>query len=140
MLLEISVFILSIAFLLFALFSIPSLLQIRRTAEAIATTLRTLNENLPVILRNLEDITTHVSQATFAVNRQIGELSDSFRKLQKTIGFLSDLGQIVQEGVRILRIPFLNALTSLAAVAKGVRVFLSVLNAKSDLPGSPPKK
>jgi len=137
MLLEISVFILSIAFLLFALFSIPSLLQIRRTAEAIATTLRTLNENLPVILRNLEDITTHVSQATFAVNRQIGELSDSFRKLQKTVGFLSDLSQIVQAGVRI---PFLNALTSLAAVAKGVRVFLSVLNAKSDLPGSPPKK
>ncbi len=137
MLLEISVFILSIAFLLFVLFSIPSLLQIRRTAQAIATTLRTLNENLPVILRNLEDITTHVSQATFAINHQIGELSDSFRKLQKTIGFLSDLGQIVQEGVRI---PFLNALTSLAAVAKGVRVFLSVLNAKSDLPGSPPKK
>jgi len=137
MLLEISVFILSIAFLLFALFSIPSLLQIRRTAETIATTLRTLNENLPVILKNLEDITTHVNQATFAVNRQIDELSDSFRKLQKTIGFLSDLGQIVQAGVRS---PFLNTLTSLAAVVKGVRVFLSVLSEKSELPGRSPKK
>lgn len=137
MLLDISVFILSIAFLLIALFSIPSLLQIRKTAETIAMTLRTLNENLPVILKNLEAITTHVNQATSAVNRQIDELSDSFRKLQKTIGFLADLGQIVQAGVRI---PFLNTLISLAAVAKGVRVFLSVLSEKSDLPGSPPKK
>jgi uncharacterized protein YoxC len=137
MLLEISVFILSIAFLLFALFSIPSLLQIRRTAETIAATLQTLNENLPVILKNLEAITTHVNQATFTVNRQIEELSDSFGKLQKTIVFLSELGQIVQAGVRI---PFLNTLTSLAAIAKGVRVFLSVLSEKSELPGSPPKK
>jgi uncharacterized protein YoxC len=137
MFLEIVVTIMAVAFLLFALFSIPSLLQIRRTAEAIAVTLQTLNENLPGILRNLEHITTNINQATFTVNRQVEDLSDSFRKLQKTIGFLADLGQIVQAGVRI---PFLNTLTSLAAVAKGVRVFLSVLSEKSELPGSPPKK
>jgi uncharacterized protein YoxC len=137
MLLEISVFILSIAFLLFALFSIPSLLQIRKTAETLAATLQTLNENLPVILKNIEAITTHVNQVTSVVNRQIDELSDSFRKLQKTVVFISELGQIVQTGVLV---PFLNTLTSLAAAAKGVRVFLNVLTAKSDLPDSPPKK
>lgn len=137
MLLEISVFILSIAFLLFVLFSIPSLLQIRRTAETMAATLRTLNENLPVILKNIEEIATHVNLATSVVNRQIDELSDSFRKLRKTIVFLSELGQIVQAG---LRIPFLNTLTSLAAVAKGVRVFLSVLSEKGELPRSPSNK
>lgn len=136
MFMEIGVFVLSIAFLLFALFSIPTLLQIRKTAETIATTLQALNEKLPVILKNLEDITANMNQATLAVNRQIEDLSHSFRKLQKTIGFMSDLGQIVQAGVRI---PFLNTLTSLAAVAKGVRVFLSVLNAKRELPGSPTK-
>ena len=135
--LELAVFILSVAFLLFALFSIPSLLQIRKTAETIATTLQTLNENLPGILKNLENITTNINQATITVNRQIEDLSNSFRKLQKTIGFLADMGQIVQAGVRI---PFLNTMTSLAAVAKGVRVFLSVLNAKRELPGSPAKK
>ena len=137
MLLEISVFILSIAFLLFALFSIPSLLQIRRTAETIATTLRTLNENLPVILRNLEDITTHVNQATLTVNRQVEELSESFRKLQKTVTFLADLGQIVRTDFLI---PFLNTVTSLAAVVKGVRVFLSVLHEKNEQPDRSPKK
>ena len=135
--LELAVFILSVAFLLFALFSIPSLLQIRKTAETIATTLQALNENLPTILKNLEDITTNINQATITVNRQIEDLSNSFRKLQKTIGFLADMGQIVQAGVRI---PFLNTMTSLAAVAKGVRVFLSVLNAKRELPSCPAKK
>ena len=135
--LELGVFILSVAFLLFALFSIPTLLQIRKTAETIATTLQALNENLPTILKNLEDITTNINSATLTVNRQIEDLSYSFRKLQKTIGFLADMGQIVQAGVRI---PFLNTLTSLVAVAKGVRVFLSVLNAKRELPSCPAKK
>ena len=36
MLLEISVFILSVAVLLFALFSIPALLELRRTAQRIS--------------------------------------------------------------------------------------------------------
>jgi uncharacterized protein YoxC len=136
-LLGISAFIVSIAFLLFVLFAIPSLLQVRRTAETMATTLRTLNENLPVILKNIEAITTHVSQASSTVNRQIDELSESFRKLQKTLLFLVELGQIVQAGIRV---PFLNTVTSLAAVAKGLRVFLSVLSEKSALPDSPQKK
>jgi uncharacterized protein YoxC len=137
MFLEIVVTIMAVAFLLFALFSIPSLLQIRRTAEAIAVTLQALNENLPGILRNLEHITANINQATVTVNRQVEELSDSFRKLQKTLNFLADMGQIVQTGIRV---PFLNTLTSLAAVVKGVRVFLSVLYEKHELLDRSPKK
>jgi len=127
MFLEIGVFILSIAFLLFAIFSIPLLMQIRRTAEAIALTLQTLTDNLPGILKNLEEITANINQVSGTVNRHMEDLSDSFRKMQRTVFFLADLGHVIQQGVRI---PFLNTLTSLAAVLKGVRVFLSVLNAK----------
>jgi uncharacterized protein YoxC len=137
MFLEIVVTILGIAFVLFAVFSIPPLLQLRKTAEAIAVTLQTLNENLPGILRNLERITANVNEATFTVNRQVEELSDSFRKLHRQIVFLSDMGRIVQAGARI---PVLNTLTTLAALAKGVSVFLNVMNEKSDRPGSPPEK
>ena len=137
MFLEIVVTIVAVAVLLFALFSIPSLLQFRRTAETIAVTLQALNENLPGILRNLEHITANINQATFTVNRQVEELSDSFRRLQKTVTFLADLGQIAQEGVRI---PFLNTVTSLAAVVKGVRVFLSVLYENHEQPDRSPKK
>ncbi len=137
MFLEIVVTIMAVAFLLVALFSIPSLLQIRRTAETIEATLRTLNENLPGILKNLENITVDINQTTCMVNHQLDELSSSFRKLQKTIGFLADMGQIVQANVRI---PFFNSLTSLAAIAKGVLVFLSVLTEKSKLPGNSQRK
>jgi uncharacterized protein YoxC len=137
MFLEIMVAIMAVAVLLFALFSIPSLLQIRRTAEAIAVTLKALNESLPGILKNLEHITANINQTTLTVNRRVEGLSDSFLKLQKTLIYLADLGQIVQTGVRI---PFLNTLMSLAAVVKGVRVFLSVLLEKNELPGRPPKK
>ena len=137
MFLEIVVTIMAVAFLLVALFAIPPLLQIRRTAETIAVTLRTLNEHLPGILKNLENITTNINQTTSMVNHQLDDLSYSFRKLQKIISFLVDLGQIVQANIRI---PFFNSLTSLAAIAKGVRVFLSVLTEKSESPGSPQRK
>jgi uncharacterized protein YoxC len=137
MFLEIAATIIAVAILLFALFAIPSLLQIRRTAAAVAVTLQALNESLPGILRNLEHITANINQATVTVNRQVEGLSDSLLKLQRTLSFLADLGRIVQTGIRI---PFLNTLTSLAAVVKGVRVFLSVLSGKSESTGSPPKK
>jgi uncharacterized protein YoxC len=137
MFLEIVITIMAVAFLLFALFSIPSLLQIRRTAAAIAVTLQALNENLPGILRNLEHITANINQATFTVNRQVEDMTDSLRKLQKTVTFLADLGQIFRVGVRV---PFLNTLMSLAAVVKGVRVFLNVMYEKHEQLGRSPKK
>ena len=137
MFLEIMITIMAVAILLLVLFAIPSLLQVRRTAEAVAVTMQALNESLPGILKNLESITANIHQATVAVNRRVEELSDSLRQLQNTLAFLADLGRIARTS---LRIPFLNSLTSLAAFVKGVSVFLSVLSEKSDLPGSFPNK
>lgn len=137
MFLEILVTFMAVAFLLFALFLIPTLLQIRRTAEAIAVTLQALNENLPGILKNLERITANINQATFTVNRQVEQLSDSFRKFQKTVAFLADMSLIVRTDVLS---PLLNTVKSLAAVVKGVRVFLSVVSEKSDSSGSSTQK
>jgi uncharacterized protein YoxC len=71
MFLEISVAILSIVFLLIAVLSVPFLLQIWRTAKGITTTLHMLNESLPGILKNLEEITTNINKATHTVNEQI---------------------------------------------------------------------
>ena len=125
MLLEISIFIVSIACLLFVLFSIPSLLQIRKTAETMANTLQTLNQNLPVILRNLEEITTQINQTTLTVHRQIDGFSYQMKRLQHTLGFFADVIQILQGSIRL---PFLNTLTNLTAVVRGFRVFLHVFN------------
>ena len=127
MLLEISIFILSIACLLFALFSIPSLLQVRKTAEIIAITLQTLNQNLPAILKNLEEMTTHLNQTTLMVHHQIDGFSYHMKRLQNTLGFFADVLQILQGSIRL---PFLNTLTNLTAVVRGFRVFLHVFNEK----------
>lgn len=136
MYLEITVTIMAVAFLLLAAFAIPSLLQIRRTAETLAATLRTLNENLPAILRNLEHITASIDQATVTAARRIDSLSDALGKLQQNVIVLSELGRLVRTGVRH---PLLGALTSLAAVIKGVRVFLTVLSEKNG-PADPSRK
>jgi uncharacterized protein YoxC len=125
MLLEISICILSIAFLLFALFSIPTLLQIRRTAEEITGTLRTLNQNLPAILRNLEDMTTHLNQATLTVHHQIDGISYHLKRLQHALSFLADVVQILRGSIKL---PLFNTLTNLTAGIRGIRVFLNVLN------------
>jgi uncharacterized protein YoxC len=125
MLLEISIFILSIACLLFALFSIPSLLQIRKTAETIAYTLQTLNQNLPAILKNLEEMTTQLNQTTLTIHRQIDGFSYHMKRLQHTLGFFADVVQILQGSIRL---PFLNTLTNLTAMVRGFRVFLHVFN------------
>ena len=82
MLLEISVFILSIAVLLFALFSIPTLLELRMTAQRVSGAVQTLNQNLPAVLRNLDVMTTHLSQAPLTVRDRIDGIAYQAKKLQ----------------------------------------------------------
>jgi uncharacterized protein YoxC len=124
MLLEISIFILSVAFLLFALFSIPTLLQLRRTAERVADTAQTLNQNLPAILRNLEGMTTHLNQATLTVHHQIDGIAYQAKKLQLTLGYFAEVARILQGSAKS---PVIGTLATLTAGVKGVRAFLNVL-------------
>lgn len=127
MLLEISVFILSVAVLLFALFSIPALLELRRTAQRISGTAKTLNQNLPAILRNLEVMTAQVSQATLTVRDQVEGIAIQARKLQLTLGYYADVARNLQDSAKS---PLLGAFTTVTAGIRGVRTFLNVLNDK----------
>jgi predicted PurR-regulated permease PerM len=115
---------LSITFLLFAGFCIPFLLQILRTAKSMDTTLRMFNQNLPGIMKNLEEITTKVNQTTTMVQRQVEELSTSVRKIQGTLGLIVGMEEIIRRGIGLR---FADTLRTSFAVAKGVRVFLDHL-------------
>jgi uncharacterized protein YoxC len=116
--------ILSIVFLLFAVFCIPFLLQILRTAKSMDRTLRTFNQNLPGIMKNLEEITTNINLTTATVHRQVDEVSMTVRKVQGALGLVVGVEEIFRSRLnsRFMRI----AKTSFA-VAKGVRVFLDYL-------------
>ncbi|MHB8769852.1 MAG: DUF948 domain-containing protein [Syntrophales bacterium] len=125
----------SVAVLLIAVASIPVLLQLRLTARNLAQTLQTLNQTLPAILKNLEEITTHVNRTAAIVDREVEDFSATLRKLQGTLGLIVGVEEIVR---RNLNLAFVRKLRMSAAVARGARVFLEQLlsrrPAKTDCP------
>ena len=123
MFLEGSVVILSILFLLIAVFSVPFLLQLLRTAKSMTATLHMLNESLPGILKNLEEITTNINKATRTVNEQIEGLSLVARRIQGLLGIVSDIENILHVGARL---PILRSVRNAFAVLTGAKVFLKV--------------
>jgi uncharacterized protein YoxC len=124
MYLEIGMVVLSLVFLLIAVFAIPALIQIRRTAKSIADTLESLNKSLPSILPGLDEITANINQATNTVNHQIRSLSLVVRRVQVALEFLLDVEQIVKAS---LGHPFIHGMTTATAALKGFRSFLDVL-------------
>ena len=123
MFLEIGVFIISIVFLLLVVFSIPFLLQVWRSAKSIATTLHMVNENLPGILKNLEEITTNINKATYTVNEQIEGLAVYTGRIQGILSIITDIDNVLRAGMRL---PVFKTIRKVAAVVTGVKVFLKV--------------
>jgi uncharacterized protein YoxC len=123
MCLESSVVILSVVFLLIAALSIPLLIQISRTAKSIAITLNLLDQSLPGILKNLDEITANINRATYAVNNQIESISLVVRRVQGVLEIFLGFEQIVRES---LRLPLFKTIKTATAALTGVRVFLDV--------------
>jgi uncharacterized protein YoxC len=76
--------VLGFAFLLFALFAVPVLIQVRRTAKKVEITLGHVNQNLPVILDNIRHTSENFRKTTEAVRRVPGDVrsvTDEFRAL-----------------------------------------------------------
>ena len=119
--------VLSVAVLLIVVFSIPFFLQLWRTAKSMSLTLQLLNQSLPGILKNVEEITANANRATTIVGREVEELSLTIRKLQGTLGLLVGVEEIVR---RNLNLAFVQKVRTSMAVAKGIRVFLDQLLSK----------
>ena len=134
---EIILIILSVIFLMSAVFSIPFLIQIWRTAKGMAETLEILNRDLPVIMRNLEEITTNINRTTTTVHRQVAELSLTLRRVQGIVGVFLGVGEVLR---RRMRFPFARTVMTSLAVVKGVRTFVGVLTDGSpyERGGKPP--
>ena len=125
---EIILIIVSVFFLLFAVFSIPFLIQIWRTAKGIAETLDILNRELPTIMKNLEEITTNINRTTTTVHREVAELSLTLRRVQGIVGIFLGVGEVLRHRMSF---PLSRALTTSLAVIKGVRTFAGVLSTTS---------
>jgi hypothetical protein len=119
--------ILSVVFLLLAGFSIPFFLQLWRAAKGMVLTLQTLNQNLPGIMKNMEEITTNVNLATTIVRRQVEDLSLTLHKIQGTLNLVVGVEEILR---RSIHLSFARKVRTYVAVAKGIRVFLDYLVSK----------
>ena len=125
---EIILIILSVIFLLFAVFSVPFLIRIWRTAKAMAETLEILNRDLPVIMQNLEQITTNINRTTTTVNREVAQLSLTLRRVQGIVGVFLGVGEVLR---RRMSFPFARTVMTSLAVVKGVRAFVGSLTDRS---------
>ena len=115
---------LSVAFLLFAGLCVPFLIQILRTAREMAFTLQVLNQRLPLIMRNLEEITTNINRTTTTVHRQVAELSLTLQRIQGIVGVFLGLEEVLR---RRMSFPFARTLRISMAVGRGIRVFIDCL-------------
>ena len=128
MYLEIGLIILVIALLLLVIFCIPILLQIWRTAKDITTTLGTLNKSLPLLLKNLEDITTNINNFTTIGNQEIQRFSRTADRIHLVV---SDIVDDVQSITPLaIRSPLFQKLKNIVAIVKGIRVFAEVFMKK----------
>jgi len=104
---------------------IPVLVQIWRLSKDISLTLKTFNQSFPLILKNLEEITTNVNSSTSVINKKIQNFAGSSNKpgllINDVINNLQYFAPIA------LKLPIFRIVRNVVAVAKGMRVFVDVL-------------
>ena len=125
--LEISFVILSVVFLLLIGFSIPVFLQIWRAAKNMAEALESLNQRLPGILKNIEEITANINSTYDMLHTEVEGFSAISRRIRDLLSFTEDAEQIFRQGVKL---PILETLKTARGIVKGLSVFFHVLHAK----------
>ena len=128
--LETSFLILSLAFLLMALFSIPIFWQLWQTAKKMTAAMETLNKSLPGILKNLEGITCNLSSASEVIRREVEVLAALGRNIRAVLEMAKGVEGLVREGVR--KLPITEKIKTARSLWKGFRVFLDVLQEKRE--------
>jgi predicted PurR-regulated permease PerM len=125
MYLEIALLILVCILIVLVVFCIPVILQIWRISKDVSITLQSLNQSFPLILKNLEDITTNVNSSTSVINKKIQHFSGASNRSGM---LLSDIINNIQYFAPIaLKLPVFRIIRNAVAVAKGMRVFVEVL-------------
>ena len=104
---EIGLLLMSIAVLLFVLFTIPTLIQIRKTARSVERTFEAVNRELPAILQDLHALTTLTHEVTLAVKTQVEEkvsktVQLNFKILESLTRSVGHVFQRVHDGIESL--------------------------------------
>lgn len=128
MLWEIGVLICSIALLLLAIFTVPTIIQIRRTAKNAEITLKAVNQNLPGILTNLDEITTNLTATSQSIHQNLDGFKEVVHKFHLVADDVVQFERVIREE---LEGPILNTVGTFTGIVKGVNAFLEVWRKKS---------
>jgi uncharacterized protein YoxC len=123
--LEIGLIILVIILILLIIFCIPILLQIWRVSKDLTITLQAMNQSLPVILKNMEEITANVNNSTSLINKRIQNSSDTTNRSRLIINDVID--NIQYFAPLAMRLPVFSSFKNIIAIVKGISVFIDVL-------------
>jgi uncharacterized protein YoxC len=124
MLWEISLLIIAVAILLAVIFAIPAILQFRRTTKNLDLTVKTLNQNLPGILTNIDEITTGLTDTVHTISEQTEGLKEVISKFQ---GMADDVVSFERQIRQEIESPILETVSTIGALVKGIRVFIDAL-------------
>jgi uncharacterized protein YoxC len=127
MLWEISLLIIAVSFLLLAIFAIPSLLQIRKSAKSLELTTKTLNQNLPGILTSVDELATNLAESTSSIHHHIDSVRGIIQKFENVADDVVDFERSLR--VEIER-PIMEIVSTVSAVVKASRVFVDALRLK----------
>jgi uncharacterized protein YoxC len=120
--LEIGLIILGTAIVLLIIFCIPILLQIWQTSKHLTITLEALNKSLPLLLKNMEDITTNINNSTTIVDRGIQGFSRTADRVHLIVSDIVDDVQSITPSA--IKSPLFLKLKNAVAMVKGIRVFV----------------
>jgi hypothetical protein len=122
---EIMFIVIAVVFLVLAALTVPFLFQIWRTARNMAISLETLNQSLPGIMKNMEEITANVNKAAGTMNREVEDLARAIGHVRMMLG-------IGREGscLRPEAEPLFRALRMVTAAVKGACVFFDVFRSR----------
>jgi len=123
--LEIGLLILVIILILLIIFCIPILLQIWRVSKDLTITLQTMNQSLPTIMKNMEEITANVNNSTSLMNSKIQSFSDPTNRSGMVITDIID--NIQYFAPLAMKLPVFSSFKNIMAVLKGISVFMDVL-------------
>jgi uncharacterized protein YoxC len=125
--------VIGIVLLVVLVYAVFLLVQIRRTVRSLTETIDNLNQRLPVILKNLEEITTNTVQVTGAVQKQVDDLVMTVERINSSVNFYLEKEEFFRQEVGI---PVEKTFRAYSGLVKGFRAFFDSLKSGSSPAGS----
>jgi uncharacterized protein YoxC len=128
MTIEAGILIICLTVLLLVVFLIPTVIQLRRSAKEIEKVTGHLNQQLPEILENVNNITSNLNSILSSGRQQAARLGEATNNIKLMVDDIVGFEKKVKTQIEH---PLLETLITLTAITKAIRTFLVIfLNRK----------